>query len=142
MYKCESLGRYISEVYRMSGKFYCKAFSKFNIGSGQYIFLIHLYFNDGVNQECISSNLNIDKGTTARALKRLEELQYIERVVDENDKRAYRVFLTQKAKDIEKEFFQILSSSNDVLSKGFTEEERAMAIDLLKRMIDNYKEII
>ena len=142
MAKCESIGRYISEIYRMGGKFYSKAFNKFNIGSGQYIFLLHLYFNDGINQECISSNLNIDKGTTARALKRLEELQYVERVVDKEDKRAYRVFLTEKAKDIEEEFFLALSEWNDILSKDFTEEEKVMAINLLKRMTNNYKNII
>jgi DNA-binding MarR family transcriptional regulator len=124
----------------MNGKLASKAFSKFGIGSGQYVFLIHLYSNDGINQECISSNLNIDKGTTARALKRLEELGYIIRVVDEEDKRAYRVFLTDKAKYIEKEFFEILAEGNRVLTKDFTEEEKALAISLLKRMVNNSKD--
>jgi len=123
----------------MNGKLTSKSFSKFGIGSGQYVFLIHLYSNDGINQECISSNLNIDKGTTARALKRLEELGYIMRVVDEEDKRAYRVFLTDKAKYIEKEFFEILAEANRVLTKDFTEEEKALAISLLKRMVNNSK---
>lgn len=139
MSKCESIGKYIAQAYRMNGKLASKAFSKFGIGSGQYVFLIHLYSNDGINQECISSNLNIDKGTTARALKRLEELGYIIRVVDEEDKRAYRVFLTDKAKYIEKEFFEILAEGNRVLTKDFTEEEKALAISLLKRMVNNSK---
>ncbi|WP_291581456.1 MarR family winged helix-turn-helix transcriptional regulator [Clostridium sp. UBA6640] len=139
MHKCDSIGKYIAQVYRMNGKLASKAFSKFDIGSGQYVFLIHLYSNDGINQECISSNLNIDKGTTARALKRLEELGYIIRVVDEEDKRAYRVFLTDKAKYIEKEFFEILAEANRVITKDFTEEEKALAISLLKRMVNNSK---
>ncbi|WP_291567976.1 MULTISPECIES: MarR family winged helix-turn-helix transcriptional regulator [unclassified Clostridium] len=139
MHKCDSIGKYIAQVYRMNGKLASKSFSKFGIGSGQYVFLIHLYSNDGINQECISSNLNIDKGTTARALKRLEELGYIIRVVDEEDKRAYRVFLTDKAKYIEKEFFEILAEANRVLTKDFTEEEKALAISLLKRMVNNSK---
>lgn len=140
MSKCESIGKYIAQAYRMNGKLASKAFSKFGIGSGQYVFLIHLYSNDGINQECISSNLNIDKGTTARALKRLEELGYIIRVVDDEDKRAYRVFLTDKAKYIEKEFFEILAEGNRVLTKDFTEEEKALTISLLKRMVNNSKD--
>ncbi len=61
------------------------------------------------------------------------------RVVDEDDKRAYRVFLTDKAKYIEKEFFEILAEANRVLTKDFTEEEKALAISLLKRMVNNSK---
>ena len=37
------------------------------------MFLLELYKKDGKNQEELSEKLNIDKGTTARAIKKLEE---------------------------------------------------------------------
>ena len=39
----EYLGKYISLIHRQANVFFTKEFSKFGFGSGQYMFLIHLY---------------------------------------------------------------------------------------------------
>ena len=70
---CENIGKYISQLYRRGGAFISKGMEKYNIGQGQFMFLMELYTQDGKNQEDLSKILKIDKGTTARAIKRLEE---------------------------------------------------------------------
>ena len=87
----EYFGKYISILHRQANVFYSKEFNKFGIGSGQYMFMIHLYRNDGISQEELSDIINIDKGTTAKAIKKLEELGYIERIKDSEDKRINRI---------------------------------------------------
>ena len=135
--KCESIGKYISMLHRMGSCYYNKKLSPYNIGSGQIMFLAYLYAHDGVNQEDMSHNLNIDKGTTARAIKKLEEEGYIIRKVDDKDKRAYRIYVTDKALAIKEEFYEVLKSWNDIISSDFTDEEKEMVIKLLNRMVNN-----
>lgn len=133
----EPLGKYISQLYRKSSSVLSKKFSKYGIGYGQYMFLIVLYKQDGINQEEISERLNIYKGTTARAIKKLEEAGFVKRCRDEKDKRAYKVYLTDKAKDIEEEFFNILDEWDNELVKGITEEEILQTIEVLKSICKN-----
>lgn len=135
--KCEALGKYISILYRQGNAFLTKKYSKYNIGSGQYMFLIQLYANDGLSQEELASRLNIDKGTTARAIKKLQNEGYIIRETDEDDKRAYKIFLTEKAKEIKEDFFQILGQWNDILTSGLTAEEVEIVLKLMKKVSNN-----
>ena len=65
------------------------------ISASEYIFLMEMYKNDNMSQEQLSKNLIIDKSATARAIKSLEEKEYIIRKKDDNDKRSYDVFITE-----------------------------------------------
>ena len=133
----DSIGRYISILYRAGAMYFNKNFNIGNIGSGQYTFLLFLENNEGVTQEEMTCKLIIDKGTTAKALKKLEEEGLVKRSVDENDKRAYRVYLTADGKDIIKDIRNVLLEWNDILTSDFTEEEKKMALNLLQRMVEN-----
>ena len=135
--KCETLGSYISQIHRKSNSFITKKLSKYGIGSGQYMFLIKLYKQDGINQESLSESLFIDKGTTARAIKKLEEEGLIYRVKDENDKRAYEVYLTDKAKDIKEEVFRILEEVENLITFNLTTEQKVDIIKILKKISTN-----
>ena len=133
----ESIGRCISILYR-SGKMYINnKFQKYNIGSGQYLFLIFLTHREGVTQEEMSGRLFIDKGTTAKAIKKLEGEGYIKRSVDDKDKRAYKVYLTEEGRKVSAEISLVLSDWNDILTCDFTEEEKEIALNLLQRMLQN-----
>lgn len=134
---CESVGKYISILYRLSGMYLSKEFKKLNIGSGQYLFLAFLYNHEGINQEELSTYLSIDKGTTAKALRKLEEEGYITKIHDIEDRRAFKLYITPKGYSIKDEFFGILHSWNDNLLKVLSQEEIETLKSLLKRMIEN-----
>lgn len=133
----EPLGKYISQIYRKANAVLIKKFSKYGIGSGQYMFLIALYNKDGIIQEELSDRVNIDKGTTARALKKLEEIGLIKKCRNEQDKRAYKVYLTDKAREIKEDFFFILREMENELVGGITEEEVHEVIRILKNICNN-----
>lgn len=99
------------------------------------MFLAFLYNHEGINQEELSNYLSIDKGTTAKALKKLEDEGYISRVQDEKDRRAYRVFITPKGMSIKEEFFSILQGWNDNLINELKPEEIQTLKTLLKKII-------
>jgi len=137
-----SINRWISILYRYGQSHISKQVGKFNIGSGQYVFLLALYKKDGISQEEISDHLKIDKATTAKAIRRLEKEGYIKRDINSEDRRAFKVFLTQKAFDIKPEIYSILRNWSDALSGGFSEDEKKLVLELLGRMAKNAFEFI
>lgn len=101
------------------------------------MFLIHLYKNDGISQEKLSELVNIDKGTTAKAIKKLEELNFIIRSKDTNDKRVNRIFLTEKALNIKDDFFSVLTNWENSLTNTLTEEEINSGLAILNKLSNN-----
>ena len=101
------------------------------------MFLLELYINDGKNQEEIAETLKIDKGTTARALKKLEEQGFVKRIKDENDKRSNKIYLNDKAKDVREGVLDVLNDWNKEITNILTEEEEEMLKSLLEKVCKN-----
>jgi len=135
--KREPIGKYLSIINRKGNVFITKEISKFGIGSGQVMFLMELYKKDGISQEELSEVLNIDKATTCRAIKKLEEAEFLTRVKDKNDKRAYKLYLTQKSKDMEESIRDVLRICEDHISKNLSEEEVKTLAMILKKICIN-----
>lgn len=95
-----SIGKYISCIYRQVQIIINDKLEKYGIGSGQFIFLITVYKNEGINQQQLSEMLHIDKATTMKAVKKLIEKGLLKRERDKEDKRSYKLYLTQAGKDI------------------------------------------
>ena len=138
--KCKGnkhIGKYIAQLYCNGSVFINKEVSEYGIGSGQFMFLLELYINDGKNQEEIAETLKIDKGTTARALKKLEEQGFVTRIKDENDKRSNKIYLNDKAKDVRDGVLDVLNDWNKEITKSLTEEEEEMLKSLLEKVCKN-----
>lgn len=133
--ECENIAKYISEIQRMGNIFFLKELCHLGLGYGQFNFLMELYKEDGVRQEDLSLKLKIDKGTTARAIKKLKIEGFITKVPDEKDKRAYRIFLTEKGMDHKKDIYKVAKSWEKNLTKNLTIEEKEIILNLLKKCI-------
>lgn len=134
MHNCEHIGKYIGELHRASGIYFSKKFSKFGIGAGQYVFLLNLYKNSGITQEELTEKVKLDKATTARAVKKLEDEGYVSRVKKESDKRAYRLELTEKAENIKEEVYSIMEQWENKVRSCLTKEETEELINLLIKL--------
>jgi len=133
----ESVGRLTSCIYRYSLIHIGNELKPYNIGSGQFNFLMALYYKDGINQETLAQSLKLDKATTARAITKLIKEGYVTRQKDDLDLRAYKIFLTKKAKKMEPIIKKILSGWTKTLLSGFTEDERKLFLDFLKKTVQN-----
>ncbi|WP_373601457.1 MarR family winged helix-turn-helix transcriptional regulator [Paraclostridium bifermentans] len=130
--KC--IGRYISQIHRKGSIFISKELNSLGIGSGQVMFLLELYRGDGKSQEELAERLNIDKGTTARAIKKLEEAGFLTRERDLVDKRAYKVYLTEKGKDIKEEVYEIMMKWEEKITSNLNKEESENVVNLLMKI--------
>lgn len=133
----ENIGRYFSQMYRKGRIFYTQELKKFGLGSGQSIFLFQLYKKDGVTQEELANTLYIDKGTTARSLKTLEEQGFIKKEHVISDKRLNMIYLTEKALKLEEEITNILKKWDGILSNSLSSEEKETLLQLLKKISDS-----
>lgn len=137
MEKDEHIGRIISQIYRKGRIFFTKELAEYGLGSGQMMFLFQLYRKDGVTQDELAHILYIDKGTTARALNTLEKQNFIQRVTSEIDKRAKLIYLTDKAKKLQREIETVLESWEGNLTKSLDIDEEKQLKYLLSKVIDN-----
>ena len=133
----EPIGKYISQIYRKGRSFINRGLAQYDMGYGQMLFLLQLYRQDGISQEELSEKLSIDKGTTARSIKKLEKEGFIIRVKDEHDKRAYKIYLTDKSKEKQNDVCNVLQEWESILTENITEEERDTLINILKKICLN-----
>lgn len=122
-YKTESISRYINQLYRQGVGFLGKEYSEYNIGAGQYQFLVYLYMKDGITHEELTEKIAVDKASTTRAIMKLEECGYIKKVQDVNDKRKHYIFLTDFAKENRDSIIDISRSWEHELVGELTKDE-------------------
>ncbi|HEY3363207.1 MAG TPA: MarR family transcriptional regulator [Methanosarcina sp.] len=138
----EFIGKAISYLYRYEQIYIGKKIEPYGIGRGQFPFLMRLYHEDGINQESLSNYLKIDKGNTARAIKKLVDDGYVFRQKNEEDKRSYRIFLTEKGKKLEPELKKIASEWEEILFSSFDDSQRREITNSLEIMFENVFKIM
>ena len=137
MEKRKSVGRIISQINRFTHIHINNELSTFRIGIGQLHFLMKLYNDDGINQESLAQYLKTDKATSARAIKKLKDEGFLIRKKDKSDKRAYKIFLTKKAKDLRPKIRKITRKWTETLLTDFNEEEKKLLFSFLERIAQN-----
>ncbi|RCW47715.1 MULTISPECIES: MarR family winged helix-turn-helix transcriptional regulator [unclassified Halanaerobium] len=138
----DSLVRYITTISKYINYYINKKANEFNLNIKQVHILRILYNNEGINQEELSDIFKTDKVTISKLLSGLVKEGYVEKKKNEADKRVKNLYVTKKGKNIKKEINDILKSTTEILSSGFTEKENAVIRKLLNQMLENiYEEI-
>ena len=131
------LGRIIARLYRQGRWYMDQRMASFGLGSGQHIFLFHLYRHNGTSQDELTRALELDKATTARALQKLEEKGYVNRLSDEKDKRINRVYLTEQAYAIQEELQSFSKEWQSILVSDLTSDELVDLKYLIEKIAQN-----
>lgn len=137
--KRSPLIKLINKLYRYTQSYTDDTLKRFNLSSGTYPYLLMLSKNEGISQNQISKKLNVDKAMSARAIKRLIDLGYIKKDVDEEDSRAYKLFLTDSAKAVIPEVIGEIDMWVSIISKDSGEEEKKIAVEFLSKALINAK---
>ncbi|WP_440957036.1 MarR family winged helix-turn-helix transcriptional regulator [Methanosarcina sp. Mfa9] len=131
------MGKVISYIYRYQRIFLDKELELYGIGSGQFSFMMSLLRKEGVRQEDLAKKYKMDKATAARATKKLESTGYVYRQQDPGDKKAYRVFVTEKGRSLEEKMRKIALKWDSTVFSGFSKEEKQLQTAFLERMEQN-----
>ncbi|WP_138493751.1 MarR family winged helix-turn-helix transcriptional regulator [Paenibacillus pinistramenti] len=133
-----SLGKLLSLINRMNQRRLAGRLKEYGIGGGGvHSYLKVILHNPGLTQEELTTDLKFDKATTTRSVRQLEEAGYIERKVDEKDRRSYRLYPTAKGREFAPVLSAILKESNDRLSRDLTEHEQEQLLSLLLKVYES-----
>ena len=105
-----------------------------------YVFIITK--NPGITQDELASELCINKSNVTRGLNNLEEMGFVERKSDENDKRILRVYPTEKMIDAFPKIREVLKDWNRYLTDDINEEEIEIFQSVLERITNRAKDYI
>ena len=135
--KKQSIGKYISSIYRCQSIIINRKFEQYGIGSGQYIFLVKIAGNPGINQRDLSIQVGIDRANTHRAIKKLEELGYIYTVRDDEDKRVLKSFLSEEGEALMPKISAGLADITKILTQGIDKAHLSELYKLLGMLEEN-----
>ncbi len=140
----ESIGRDISHLFRSIRNFMGRRLEPYGIGDAQFPFFMMLLHEDGISQERLATYLKCDRATSARSIARLENAGYVRRLVDPEDRRAYKVFLTEQGQELGDILWSVSKELNSMLLEGFSNEEKLDFRKMIKRAgtnISNWEQI-
>ena len=96
----DSIGFLISDVSRLMRRRFDERARALGATRTQWKALAHINRNEGVNQGGLAELLEVEPITLCRMVDRLEEAGLVERRRDPADRRAWRLFLTDKSRPV------------------------------------------
>ncbi len=129
--------RHIGNIYRASNSFTDYVAKNFNLEKSQYQFLVRIGENPGITQQELSVNLQVDKGTVLKAVRKLMDKGFVKRTNNTQDQRKYNLHLTQNGHEIfifimKEELFVV-----DLCLNNLTTKEQRQLSELLERVNQN-----
>lgn len=119
---------------------YCEEKLKpFNLTPGLYNYLIFVYYNPGCNLNEISNNLNVDKALTTKTIKKLLALGYVDKIINEYDSRAFKVYPTEKSLEMMEYLLTIFGQWEEKVTTNLSKEEIKTFNNLFEKALPNLK---
>ncbi|CAK1694297.1 MarR family transcriptional regulator, transcriptional regulator for hemolysin [Vibrio crassostreae] len=97
--------------------------------------LMCLWEEEGVTQRDIAAKSKVENSTTTRTLDKLEKLELVERRVDPNSRRSFRIYLTEKGKALEEQLVPIPVRLNKALMNELDAQEQQQMLKLLQKVV-------
>ncbi|SFU87023.1 DNA-binding transcriptional regulator, MarR family [Clostridium sp. DSM 8431] len=137
----DKLLMYLSKTYRYEDSYLNKQLKKYNLSSGSFSYLLALNKNEGMSQIQISKDIGNDRAMSARTINKLIADGFVYKIQDEKDCRAYKLYLTDKGREIipsiEKEIQEIIN----FLTEDLSEDEKRTTRDCLKNIFEKSKRL-
>lgn len=136
------LGFLVTDVGRLCGRLYDKRAKRLGLTRAQSRVLAHLSWKGEMNQARLAELLEITPISLTRLLDRMESCGWIERIASDEDRRAFTIRLTRKARNM---FPRVLEVGDEVSEEGFrgiSPADRDTLIRLLQQVRKNFVESI
>lgn len=99
--------------------------------------LLILWKEDNLSITELAQRTSLAKTSLTTMLDRLVERNYIGRVFDDLDRRQVKIILTERARELKRDYERISGEMNEVFYGGFTKEEISRLEDGLEKVLDN-----
>ena len=127
----------IAETSRMMRRFYDRRASALGVTSAQWRVLLRLAREPGLKQVELAERMDVEPITACRIVDRLEEASLVERQRDPEDRRAWRLVLTEKAEPILMRLRALAEEMSGEAFEGMSIEEVEAMRGKLARIREN-----
>jgi DNA-binding MarR family transcriptional regulator len=107
------------------------------LSAGQFPILMLLAKEQNIMQENLVRYYDLDKGTIARAVKKLEDGGFIRRIVDPTNRRAVRLFLSEKGEQAAAVLPAIDREWEEHICAGLSPKKRETLYTLMRTVAQN-----
>jgi DNA-binding MarR family transcriptional regulator len=129
-----SVGFLLAKAYQHVVSLYKEEFAVYKITPPQFILLAYLWKMDTVSQTELSEMTQIDRTTIVGIVDRLVEKGLVERQQHPEDRRAYRIILTARGRELETELRMAANRVRDKMTTRILPGEYKTLGRLLKRL--------
>lgn len=133
----ETIGTMLAQVSRLLRRHFDARARGVGVTRPQWQVLSLLSFHEGINQGGLAELLEVEPITLGRMVDRLQDAQLVERRPDPNDRRAWRLFLTDKGQSLIDQLKPCALATYDIALEGVDDAERAAMMAALRRMRAN-----
>ena len=128
-----SFGFVLYETARLLSKRFDQRSKSLGLTRAQCQVLAYLVYHEGINQAGLAELLELEPISLGRLIDRMAQAGWVERRPDPRDRRAWQLYITEKAKPL---FTEMIEIGRDVRAEalaGFTQDESDKIMDLLLR---------
>lgn len=129
--------KWISLIERCGLQYRDDNFKEFNISGNHHSYLFVISHNPGITQEELAKKMHINKSNITRNITLLIDKGLVIRKTCINDKRAFNLYLTSKAKKLLPALIDKQQFWNNVILKSFNDEQINDLINKLKQIAFN-----
>ncbi len=129
-----SFGFLVNDVARLFGRRFSHNGRRLGLTRAQCRTLARIARNEGINQAGLADLLEVRPMTLVRQIDRMEDAGWIERRPDPADRRARRLFLTDKARPILGRIRAVANETRDEALARLSAPEQAQLMALLTRV--------
>lgn len=130
-------GFLITDVGRLCGRLFDKRAKKLGLTRAQSRVLAYLWWQGETNQARLAELLEIAPISLTRLLDRMEGCGWIERRANDDDRRAFVIRLTRKARGILPRVLEVGDAVSAEGLRGLSADDSATLIRLLKQVRTN-----
>ena len=130
-----------SKIYRNTQSYLDKVLKQYDLSSGSFRYLFIMEQNEGLCQSRISELIGHDKAMSARTISRLTEVGYVVKIEDQLDSRAYKLYLTDKARLILPQIREEINKLIELITGDLTAEEKEITLSSLVKILNKALEL-
>jgi DNA-binding MarR family transcriptional regulator len=133
----ENIGTMLAQVSRLLRRSFDERARGIGVTRPQWGVLHLLNSNAGINQGGLAELLEVEPITLGRMIDRLQDAQLVERRPDPADRRAWRLFLTDKGQQLLDELRPFADQTYEMALEGVSEADFRVVMSVLARMRGN-----
>ena len=120
----EDILRQIGSISRALDSIANIEFKDLRLNRGQYLYLVRIFEHPGIISDRLAVLLNVDRTTTARGVRKLEQAGFVLKKDDEVNKKIKHLFVTESGEELAKEIEKENIYSNELMIKGLSKTEQ------------------